>query len=91
MRLSCAAEARQFRGAIEDFGPLEKEQSKAIRKGLKVMCRECQMGVAAAQRLSLVLSIVGGRVFFKEGDFRRRLAAGVLILAGVFLVAWLKW
>ncbi len=47
--LSYAAEARDFRGEIEDFGPLEKEQKKAIRKGLKVMCRECQMGVAAAQ------------------------------------------
>jgi len=44
-----AAEARGFQGRIEEFGPLEKEQTKAIRKGLKVMCRECQMGVAAAQ------------------------------------------
>jgi 3-oxoacyl-[acyl-carrier-protein] synthase II len=43
------AEARQFTGDIDDFGPLDKEQKKAIRKGLKVMCRECQMGVAAAQ------------------------------------------
>jgi 3-oxoacyl-[acyl-carrier-protein] synthase II len=42
-------EARQFTGEIDDFGPLDKEQKKAIRKGLKVMCRECQMGVAAAQ------------------------------------------
>jgi 3-oxoacyl-[acyl-carrier-protein] synthase II len=42
-------EARQFTGEINDFGPLDKEQKKAIRKGLKVMCRECQMGVAAAQ------------------------------------------
>jgi 3-oxoacyl-[acyl-carrier-protein] synthase II len=48
--ISFAAEARDFRGNIEDFGPLDKEQKKAIRKGLKVMCRECQMGVAAAQR-----------------------------------------
>jgi 3-oxoacyl-[acyl-carrier-protein] synthase II len=47
--VTCAAEARQFRGKIEDFGPLDKEQLKAIRKGLKVMCRECQMGVAAAE------------------------------------------
>jgi len=47
--LSCAGEARQFQADIDDFGPLEKEQKKAIRKGLKVMCRECQMGVAAAQ------------------------------------------
>jgi len=44
-----AAEARQFQGKIEDFGPLDKERSKAIRKGLKMMCRECQMGVASAQ------------------------------------------
>ncbi|HZZ26358.1 MAG TPA: beta-ketoacyl-[acyl-carrier-protein] synthase family protein [Pirellulales bacterium] len=44
-----AAEVREFTGDIENFGPLEKEQKKAIRKGLKVMCRECQMGVAAAQ------------------------------------------
>lgn len=42
-------EARQFTGEIDDFGPLDKEQKKAIRKGLKVMCRECQMGIAAAQ------------------------------------------
>jgi 3-oxoacyl-[acyl-carrier-protein] synthase II len=45
-----AAEARQFTGSIDDFGPLEGEKKKAIRKGLKVMCRESQMGVAAAQR-----------------------------------------
>lgn len=45
-----AAEARGFTGKIEDFGPLEAEKKKAIRKGLKVMCRESQMGVAAAQR-----------------------------------------
>jgi 3-oxoacyl-[acyl-carrier-protein] synthase II len=44
-----AAEARQFQGEIEDFGQLDKEQKKAIRKGSKMMCRECQMGVAAAQ------------------------------------------
>ncbi|HEY4761242.1 MAG TPA: beta-ketoacyl-[acyl-carrier-protein] synthase family protein [Thermoguttaceae bacterium] len=44
-----AAETRQFQGEIDDFGPLDKEQKKAIRKGSKLMCRECQMGVAAAQ------------------------------------------
>ena len=49
MPVPFGAEARQFTGEIDDFGPLEKEQKKAIRKGLKVMCRECQMGVAAAQ------------------------------------------
>ncbi len=51
--VSIAAEAKGFTGDIENFGPLEKEQKKAIRKGLKVMCREIQMGVAAAQ-LALV-------------------------------------
>jgi len=50
MPVPFGAEAREFHGSIEDFGPLPKEQTKAIRKGLKVMCRECQMGVAAAQR-----------------------------------------
>jgi 3-oxoacyl-[acyl-carrier-protein] synthase II len=48
--MSFAAEANGFRGHIDDFGPLGKEQKKAIRKGLKVMCRECQMGVAVAQK-----------------------------------------
>jgi 3-oxoacyl-[acyl-carrier-protein] synthase II len=42
-------ESREFKGEIDDFGPLDKDVKKAIRKGLKVMCRECQMGVAAAQ------------------------------------------
>jgi len=43
------AEARDFTGSIDDFGPLEKERKKAIKKGLKVMCRETRMAVAAAQ------------------------------------------
>jgi 3-oxoacyl-[acyl-carrier-protein] synthase II len=45
-----AAEAGCFSGKIEDFGNLDGERKKAIRKGLKVMCRESQMAVAAAQR-----------------------------------------
>jgi len=47
--MHCAGEARDFTGEIADFGRLEKEQVRTIRKGLKVMCREIQMGVAAAQ------------------------------------------
>ncbi len=43
------AESRAFTGHIDDFGPLDGDRKKAIRKGLKVMCREIQMGVAAAQ------------------------------------------
>jgi 3-oxoacyl-[acyl-carrier-protein] synthase II len=45
-----AAEARGFTGDIAEFGPLDGEKKKAIRKGCKVMCRESQMAVAAAQR-----------------------------------------
>lgn len=41
--------ATGFTGAIGDFGNLEGPQKKAIRKGLKLMCRETQMAVAAAQ------------------------------------------
>ena len=44
------AEARAFDGKIDGFGPLPPAKKKPIRKGLKVMCREIQMGVAAAQR-----------------------------------------
>ncbi|HVT27235.1 MAG TPA: beta-ketoacyl-[acyl-carrier-protein] synthase family protein [Lacipirellulaceae bacterium] len=47
--LKYAAECREFTGEIDDFGPLEKERKKAIKKGLKVMCRETRMAVAAAQ------------------------------------------
>jgi 3-oxoacyl-[acyl-carrier-protein] synthase II len=59
---SFAGEARSFTGAIEDFGPLEGEQKKAIRKGLKVMCRESQMGVAAAQRALNDAGITPGKL-----------------------------
>src|SRR5262245_30708805 len=43
------AEARDFTGAIDDFGPLDKGMSRNIKKNLKVMCREMQIGVASAQ------------------------------------------
>ena len=46
-------EARDFTGDIEGFGPLDANLKRAIRKGLKVMCREIQMGVAAAQQALL--------------------------------------
>ena len=57
-----AAEAQQFTGEIEDFGPLEKEQKKQIRKALRVMCRECQMGVAVAQLALTDAAIEIGKV-----------------------------
>ena len=46
---ACGGVAQEFSGKIDDFGPLEPVQKKAIRKGLKLMCREIKMGVAAAQ------------------------------------------
>ena len=47
--MTFAAEAREFTSDIENFGPLDKMMQRTIKKGLKVMCREIQMGVAAAQ------------------------------------------
>lgn len=47
--LRYAGECQQFTGDIGDFGELEKSKKKAIRKALKVMCRETQMAVAAAE------------------------------------------
>ena len=59
--LPWAAEAREFRGVIADFGELPPPTRKAIRKGLKLMCREIAMGVAvsqlALQHASLDLSV----------------------------------
>ncbi|MEC7696959.1 MAG: beta-ketoacyl synthase N-terminal-like domain-containing protein [Planctomycetota bacterium] len=46
---SFAAIAEAFSGKVDDFGELQKDQKKMIRKGLKLMSRETQMGVAAAQ------------------------------------------
>src|SRR5688572_12957137 len=43
------AEAIDFTGSIDDFGPLDKAMSRNIKKNLKVMCREMQMGIAASQ------------------------------------------
>jgi 3-oxoacyl-[acyl-carrier-protein] synthase II len=43
------AEALEFTGSIDDYGPLDKSLQRTIRKGQKLMCREIEMGVAAAQ------------------------------------------
>ena len=42
-------ECNEFEGKIEDFGELDKKLKRNVKKGLKLMCREIQMGVAAAQ------------------------------------------
>ncbi len=62
LKMPWAAEARDFTGHIDDFGTLEKTQKRSIRKGIKVMCREIQMGVASAQ---LALNDAG----LKFGDY----------------------
>ncbi len=46
----CAGAVRDFQGRIEDFGELDAEKKKSIRKGLKLMNRQTQMAVAAAQQ-----------------------------------------
>jgi len=49
-RVTFGGEARDFNGDIDDFGELEKDLKKSIRKALKMMCRESMMAVAAAQQ-----------------------------------------
>ncbi len=44
------AEVSQFTGAIEDYGDLDAQLKRAIKKNMKVMCREIEMGVAASQK-----------------------------------------
>ncbi len=46
-------ECVDFTGAIEDYGVLDKQLQRAIKKNSKVMCREIEMGVAAAQKALL--------------------------------------
>lgn len=58
--LRYAGEARQFTGDISDFGELEADKKKSIRKGLKVMCRETQMAVAAAELAWTHAGLAGG-------------------------------
>ncbi|MGI9518822.1 MAG: beta-ketoacyl-[acyl-carrier-protein] synthase family protein [Pirellulaceae bacterium] len=42
-------EARDFTGNIDNFGALDKTLKRSLKKGLRLMCREIEMGVAAAQ------------------------------------------
>ena len=48
--LPCVGEVAEFGDRIEDFGPLDRNVKKVIRKALKFMNRETQMAVAAAQQ-----------------------------------------
>ena len=42
-------ECRDFSGDITDFGDVDKKLKRNIKKSLRLMCREIQLGVAAAQ------------------------------------------
>ena len=42
-------ECRDFTGDVADFGEVEKRLKRNIKKSLRLMCREIQLGVAAAQ------------------------------------------
>lgn len=46
-------EVKSFTGDIDEYGPLENQVKRAIKKGMKVMCREIEMGLAAAQKALL--------------------------------------
>jgi 3-oxoacyl-[acyl-carrier-protein] synthase II len=47
---ACGGKIHQFTGHIDNFGPLPDDLRKQIRKSLKVMNRETQLAVAAAQQ-----------------------------------------
>ncbi len=49
LAIDSGCEAAEFTGDISDYGPLDKQLQRTIRKGSKVMCREIEMGVAVAQ------------------------------------------
>ena len=63
---SVYAPANDFVGKIDDFGPLNPAQKKAIRKGLKLMCREISMGVAAAQLALTNAEVTPGEDYVPE-------------------------
>ena len=50
MKSPFGGEAWDFTGDIEQFGELERGTQRLIRKGMRMMCREIQMGVAASQK-----------------------------------------
>ncbi|MDR1385581.1 MAG: beta-ketoacyl-[acyl-carrier-protein] synthase family protein [Planctomycetaceae bacterium] len=59
--INCAAPADAFTGNIDDFGELDSNQKKIIRKGLKLTSREIQMCIAATQRALTDAGIIAGQ------------------------------
>jgi 3-oxoacyl-[acyl-carrier-protein] synthase II len=64
--VNIAAEARCFTGDAENYGPVDKELKKTVRKSQKVMCREIQMGVAAAMRALFHSGLIPDRKYVSE-------------------------
>lgn len=58
---SVGGEVTDFTGDIGDYGELDKTQKRAIKKATKIMCREIEMGVAAAQKSLQHASIEVGK------------------------------
>jgi 3-oxoacyl-[acyl-carrier-protein] synthase II len=62
-KVTFGAECREFTGEIDNFGELDKDLKKSIRKALKMMCRESMMAVAAAQQATAMDADTSGVVF----------------------------
>lgn len=57
--VSCGGQCLEFTGAAEEYGPVDGVLKRNIRKNQKVMAREIEMGVAAAQRAIFHSGIAG--------------------------------
>ena len=55
----CGGQCVEFTGAAEEYGPIDGVLKRNIRKNQKVMAREIEMGVAAAQRSIFHSGIAG--------------------------------
>jgi len=55
----CGGQCLEFTGAAEEYGPVDGTLKRNIRKNQKVMAREIEMGVAAAQRAIFDSGIAG--------------------------------
>lgn len=82
------AELRAHQGGLWLRGFLEVAFMVSKLFALQFMSAPDFVGI---QRIALLLSIIGGRVYFGEPDFGRRIAAGLLILGGAAWIAWLQW
>lgn len=50
LSVGCGGQCVEFTGNADDYGPLDATMKRNVRKNQKVMAREIEMGVAAAQR-----------------------------------------